>query len=382
MRVSLVLAFLVAVALGPLAVSHSSAQTGQRGRQPQSAPAFSHAAEREKANGNVLMLLGAVLGASYITLANDIAMAVNDGDDLRVMPIVGESAIKNVRDILLLRGVDLGITSVQILNDLKASGEYGPNLERRIAYIAPLSVDMFHLLVRPEIKSLKDLNGKKTGVNAKGSNAHKFGVKVLKELGVQVEEVYVNPSDAVQLMRDGKLDAVLCLCPTPVPAFLPVKSDLGFKFLEIPYIAAFEESYVPVGLPGEAYPNLIAEGSKVQTIATSAVLIAYNWQPGSERYRKIERFVDAFFSNFDKLRQPTRHPSWRDVNIGATIRGWQRFPAAQQWLDRQAAEAKRAPQVDPALARAQAARAAGGDPAEQERLFKEFMEWSRTRPKR
>jgi hypothetical protein len=49
-------------------------------------------------------------------------------------------------------------------------------------------------------------------------------------------------------------------------------------------------------------------------------------------------------------------------------------------LDRQATEA--APGIDPALARAQAARAAGSNPAEQERVFKEFMEWSRTRVKR
>ena len=52
---------------------------------------------------------------------------------------------------------------------LKASGEYGPNLERRIAYISPLAVDMLHVLARPEINSLKDLHGKKVNVMPKGS---------------------------------------------------------------------------------------------------------------------------------------------------------------------------------------------------------------------
>jgi hypothetical protein len=73
------------------------------------------------------------------------------------------------------------------------------------------------------------------------------------------------------------------------------------------------------------------------------------------------------------------------VNVSGSIRGWQRFPSAQHWLDRQAAEAKKQQPptaIDPILARAQAARAAAGNVAEQERLFKEFMEWSRTRPKR
>ena len=68
--------------------------------------------------------------------------------------------------------------------------------------------------------------------------------------------------------------------------------------------------------------------------------------------------------------------------MAATIRGWQRFPAAQQWLDRQAAEAAAkakaaAERHRRTQARAQAAKAAPHDAAEQERLFKEFMEWSR-----
>jgi hypothetical protein len=36
-----------------------------------------------------------------------------------------------------------------------------------------------------------------------------------------------------------------------------------------------------------------------------------------------------------------------------------------------------APQIDPALARTQAARAAPNNFAEQERLFQQFLEWSK-----
>ena len=383
MRVSLVLAFLMA--LSPFVGGAASAQTKQKGTKLQkAAPAYSHQDEREKANENLLMVLGGTLGGPYITLSQDIAIAVNDGDNLRVLPIAGDGAVKNVRDILLLRGVDLGITSVQVLNDLKASGLYGPNLDRRIAYVAPLGVDRFHVLARPEIKSLKDLNGKKVNVLAKGSGTAAFGPRVLKALGIEIVQVHATHNDGVQMMRAGEIDAALCVCPVPVPAYAAVKQEWGFKFLEVPYIAALEESYLPGSLPGEGYPNLIAKGSNVQTVATSTVLITYNWQPGSERYMKIERFVDAFFSKFDKLRQPPHHPTWREANFAATIRGWQRFRAAQQWLDRQEAEAAAkalATGVNVTQAKAQAARAAPHDAAEQERLFKEFLEWTRKRPR-
>jgi hypothetical protein len=172
----------------------------------------------------------------------------------------------------------------------------------------------------------------------------------------------------------------------PVPAFPTIKPGAGLKFLEVPYVAALERDYVPTNLTNGDYPNLIAPNQKIHTVATSTVLITFNWPPGTERYKKIERFVDAFFSNVDKLMEPTRHPVWKQVNIGASIRGWQRFPAAQQWLDRQAAKAAARGEspaaIDVTQARAQAARAAPQDSAKQERLFREFLEWSRNRPTR
>ena len=376
-----VLGFLLA--LSTVCAGLCNAQTAQPAKA-QKQPA-QHELERQKANENVLILLGGPTGGPYIQLAQDLATAFNDSDNLRVMPMIGEGAVKNVRDILLLRGVDLGISTVQVLNSLKTSGEYGPNLDRRIAYIAPLSVDMFHVLARPEYKSLQDLKGKKVSFQLKGSATAAFGPKVLKALGIEVTEVHVFVNDAIQLMRNGELDAAVCICPVPVPAFPPVKSEWGFKFLEVPYIPALENDYLPAGLTSAQYPNLVIGDSKVRTIATSTVLIAYNWSPGTERYRRIEKFVEVFFSNFDKLRQPPRHPAWRDVNISASIPGWQRFGAAQRWLDRQAAEeaAKAQPRgIDPAHARAQAAKAAPHDRAEQERLFNEFIEWTRRQPKR
>jgi len=374
MRVLFVLAFLLA--LNPLSVSPSGAQTAQS----QKAPGFNREQTRLKMNESLLILMSGPLGATYLQLANDISVVVNEGGNVRVIPAATPGAQTNIGDILFLRGVDLGITTIQMLNALKASGEFGPNLDKQIAYIAPLAVDTFQVLVRPEINSLQDLKGKKASFNVKGSGTSKFGPTVLKTLGLELAEVNVAPGDAIQLMRNGEIDATVCSCPIPVPTFPTVKPDSGFKFLEVPYVPALEQDYVPASLTSAHYPNLIAEGQKIQTIATSTVLISFNWAPGTERYQRIEKFVNALFSNVDKLREPPRHPLWRSVNMAANIKGWQRFPAAQQWLDRKAAEevAKAPPSgIDATLARAQAGRAAPGNPAEQERLFREFLEWSR-----
>ncbi|MBO0763040.1 MAG: transporter [Hyphomicrobiaceae bacterium] len=327
--------------------------------------------------------MGGSLGGSYLQLAHDIAVVVNDGDNMRVLPVASDGAFANVRDIVLLKGVDLAISTVQTLNALKASGEYG-NIEQQIAYIAPLSVDTFHLLVRPEIHSIQDLQGKRVNFNGKGSGTARFGPMVLKALGVTgVIEAAMPQGDALQAMRSGELHATACSCPLPVPPFAAVQPGSGFEFLEVPYIPALEQDYVPASLTNVHYPGLIDKDKKVHTIATSTILITFNWGRETERYRKVEKFVNAFFLNFDKLKQPARHPAWRSVNLAATIRGWQRFPAAQQWLDRQAAEAKSAPPVvDPTVATGQPARTGPANPGGQERMFQEFLEWSRSRPKR
>ena len=62
-------------------------------------------------------------------------------------------------------------------------------------------------------------------------------------------------------------------------------------------------------------PALVPAGQSVDTIAAPAVLAVFNWSKGNDRYRRIERFVERLFSNWDQFREPPRHPKWRDVNL-------------------------------------------------------------------
>jgi uncharacterized protein len=385
-------ALTLAMVLISLAADTGSAQPAksQKAGPPAKAPTFSREEERHKANQYRITLMAGALGGPYLQLADDIAVVANDGDNLRVLPTISSGAVTNVRDVLLLKDVDLGITTVQILNALKSSGDFGPTLDKQIAYIAPLSVDTLHVLAGPGINSLNDLKGKRVAFNVKGSGTARFGPGILKALGVDIpdadRELNMSQGDAIQAIHNGEVAATLCSCPIPIPAHQGVKAEWGLKFLPVPYIPMLEQDYVPASLSNDHYPNLVGKDQKVETIATSTILITFNWAPGTERYHRIEKFVNSFFANAEKLRQPPRHAAWKQVNIAANIRGWQRFPAAQQWLDRQAAEAsakaKTAPGIDLTQARAQATKAAPNDAVEQERLFKEFLEWSRKRPNR
>jgi transposase InsO family protein len=64
------------------------------------------------------------------------------------------------------------------------------------------------------------------------------------------------------------------------------------------------------------------------------LLVAFNWPEHTERYQRVARFVDALFSRIDEFSKPPRHPKWKEASVSAVVPGWQRFKAAQDWINR------------------------------------------------
>lgn len=344
MRVAVVSAVLFAICLcGDIRLSAQTAPkdaVASPSRLPPAARDPRRAREsdvRIRANENVVYLMGGALGATYILMAHDMAVVVNGTEALRVIPAVGGAAVQNIRDILLLRGVDLGIASLQSLRALEASGEAGTSdLVSKVAYIAVLSADDMQVLARPEIKALKDLAGKTVAFNTKGSSTALLAPQIFKTLKIDVTPVFMPQGDAIEKMRTGEVAATVCMCPRPTPAFAAVKGDMGFSFVEVEYGGELEKDYLPGTITAEDYPQLMRPGARIQTVATQSLLLTYNWSPEHWRYKRIEKFVDILFSNFGELQKPPRHSLWKSVNLAASVKGMQRFPAAQQWLDRHA----------------------------------------------
>ena len=336
---------------------------------------------RERINENVLFLMGGQLGATYSQIAQDIAVVVDEGINLRVLPVIGGAGVQNVHDVVFLRGIDLALTNVQTLNQLRKTGEFGPNLDRQVAYIAALFPEEMQILVRGNINSVDDLSRKRVNFNNKGSATALFAPLVFKALGIEVQPVFMSQPDAVQKMRSGEVEATICICPKPVPAYASIQAGSGFKFIEVPYVQDLRGDYLPAVITTDDYPNIVPQKDKIETIAGSTVLITFNWPRGSVRYSRTAKFVDAFFSKFGDLQKPPRHPLWRSVNYAANLAGWSRFPAAQEWLER--TNAVQSASVEASFAeflnqkRAQGAQPDLQDPEEKERLFREFLEASK-----
>jgi TRAP-type uncharacterized transport system substrate-binding protein len=277
-------------------------------------------------------LAGGLLEGAPIRLAAEIARVVDDGDNLHVLPVVTRGATENVNSLLYLRGIDAAIINSDVLDEYKSQV---PDIQRRLAYVLNLFPSELHIFVRPEIKSLNDLVGKKVNFNNQGTAAAYSGPLIFSRLGLDVEKTFIPHQVALEQMRKGEMAAVVFITSKPVDAFVRGRWEPGFKFLTLPYESKFEDYYLPATLDAADYPNLIKQGERVATIAVPTALVAFNWPVKSNRFERVARFVDYLFSRIDKLQAPGFDPKWKSINLAATVPGLTRFPAAQAWLDRQ-----------------------------------------------
>jgi TRAP-type uncharacterized transport system substrate-binding protein len=289
---------------------------------------------REKLNAWTVGLAGGLLEGAPLRLATEIARVVDDGEKLHVLPIVTRGATENVNSLLYIRGIDLAIMNSDALDEYKTQV---PDIQRRIAYVLNLFPSELHIFVRPEIQHLKDLAGKKVNFNTQGTAAAYSGPLIFGRLGLNVEKTFIPHQVALEQMKTGEMAAVVFITSKPVDAFLKGRWQGGFKFLPVEYNSALEDYYLPALLESADYPQLIPPGERISTIAVPTVLAAFNWPPGSNRYQRVARFVDYLFSRIDRLQGPGFDAKWKSINLAASVPGLNRFPAAQDWLDRRSA---------------------------------------------
>src|SRR3981081_4520011 len=286
---------------------------------------------RDRLNAGSIGLAGGLLEGGPSRLREEIARVVNDGGAVHVLPIVTRGPTENVNDLLYLRGVDTAIINSDSLEEYKSQV---PQIRQRITYLLSLFPSELHIFVRPEIRSLADLAGKKVNFNTQGTAAAYSGPLIFSRLGVNVEKMFIPHPVALEQMKRGEIAGVVFVTSKPVDAFVKGKWQEGFKFLAVEYGSKFEDYYLPSYLEPADYPNLIAKGDRIATIAVPTILASFNWRPGSPRYRRVARFVDELFSRADKLKSPGFDAKWKDVNLTTRAPGLERFQAAQKWLDR------------------------------------------------
>src|SRR5882724_12144906 len=340
LQVSCVLAATMVVAAFSITTTYAQNTRNRWFPEKQSFGALS-----ERANANaVTIVAGGPEGAS-LSIAHDLSAVLDDGEEFRVLPLVGKGGSQNIRDVRFLKGVDLGIAQANLLNAFRRSNEIG------------------------------NLDGANSGTQLSGRD-------VFSRLNIKIEEVNLEQPEALEKVRTGQIAASVLISGKPAAPMTKVTAEQGLRLLPVPFAKSLQDDYLPGVLTSEDHPGLVRAGEDVETISAAAVLIAYNWPKGSEPYRRLEDFVGRFFSKLDAFTQsPYRHSKWREANFAAPLAGWARFQPAEDWLARNRETLTARRQFNEFLSSRLGVDAPGSE-EERERLFNDFVKWSQERERR
>ena len=305
-------------------------------------PVVSYEEKKRQANDIAVTVIVSGLSCTCARFTEDIRNVVNDlgPDGVRVLPILGVGGLQNAKDVLFLKNVDMAVVDEDNLRLLKKKDPVlYADIEQRIQYITKLYNSEFQVLARNDIGSYDDLRGKKVNFNLKDSQTEVTADAVFNALNIQTQRSYYDNDEALKRLISGEISAMIILTGAPQAMLAKVKKEDGVHFLPLDQeslpnhkLGELFAAYLPADLTHEHYPNLIDEGATVPTIANRALLVAYTWPENSPRYKRVTKFIDAFFSKIDQFNNPSRHPKWREVNLAAEMPGWVRLKPAAEWL--------------------------------------------------
>jgi uncharacterized protein len=337
----------------------------------------SDAAIKGRKNTWTVGVAGGLIDGTYMRFADELGKVLDDGDNLRILPMVSYGAASNLDDLLYLRGVDLAVTQSDVFEYFRSERKT-PNLQNRVHYMLRLPIAELHILAKSDIRTLDDLRGQRVNFGPAGSGSSLTGTIVFQRLGVQVEQVLIDQQSALQRLQSGEVAALVRVVGKPVDFFTKIPPSSGLHLISVPFTSTFVDYYTAGEFEAKDYPSLVAEGERIDTIAVPAVLAVFNWPRGSDRYRRIERFAERLFNRWDQFLVPPRHPKWRDVNLSATVPGWTRHTIAEQMLARfygslASAQGDISRDFQAFLDRVEDGAAQGQ--AHREALFRQFLQW-------
>ena len=332
------------------------------------------AAKRDLANqlnANTVALVTGAFGSTYAQMGADLASVLDSGSEFRLLPVMGRGSVQAVADILLLRGVDAGIVRKDTLAYLERKG-FADNIRSQFVYVTKMFNEEMHVLAPKSVQTMKDLNGKTVAVDLPDSSTFVTSINVFERLGIRPHLLYIEPRIALEMLRKGDIDAIVVVEGKPVQ-WLNEIGESNLHLVPVDYDKSLRDEYLPAQLSSADYPNLISGSAPIGTVAAEAVLASFNWQPGSDRYRRLALLVNSLFTRMAQLQRPPFHPKWQELAPLASVAGWTRFKAAQDWIDHNA------PVASAATAEASGARTSTLVSPDDQALYREFLEWKANR---
>ena len=124
---------------------------------------FGSSQTKQALNENTVTCITGTIGGTYVQIGADLASVLDDGNNLRVLPIVGRGSVQSVADILFLQGVDIGIVRADTLDYLERKG-FAKDIKKQFTYVTKLYNEEMQIIAPKSINTLRDLEGKTVSV--------------------------------------------------------------------------------------------------------------------------------------------------------------------------------------------------------------------------
>ena len=305
---------------------------------------FGSADTKQALNANTVTLISGTIGGTYVQFGADLASVLDDGNKLRVLPIVGRGSVQSVADILFLQGVDLGIVRSDTLDYLEKKG-FAKDIKKQFTYVTKLYNEEMHVIASKSIRNLKELDGKTVSVDLPNGGTFVTALTVFERLGIKPNVVYIEQRIAMEKMKTGEIDAVIVVGGKPYKSVSSFKDD-RFHLVTVDYAKPLQNDYLPATLTREGLSEPdrgwregrhhrgaggacgLQLGAQHRPLSQA---FACSWMPSSRNSRP------------SRIRRSIR--SGRRSRCRRRLPDWQRLPAAQQWLDKHNVAAGRPRQV-------------------------------------
>lgn len=323
-----------------------------------------------------IMIATGDIDSTEARIISEMARSLNNGVDLRIIPLIGQGSIQNISDLLSIRTLDAAVIQYDVLSQFKKNQRIAL-IQNKLQYITKLYSQEVHLLSRMQFTCLADLNGRKVNFGTRSSGGALTAEIIFSASNIKVQPVYFDQIEALEKLKTGEIDATFYVGGKTSPVFKNIKYTDKVHFLDIDYIDDLQADYLPGIVTHDDYPDLVAPDETVSTVAVNSVLVMAGHKSQSEQFRRMTSFANKLFENISNFKARDYHEKWQEVNLLSPISGWTRFPAAQAWLDQNATKLAKAEALTGKTVTSGAETTLSADPqnAEQVRgMLKKFLE--------
>jgi len=199
------------------------------------------------------------VGGAYAAMGSDMANVLDDGDNLRVLPVIGKGSAQNLIDILRLRSIDMGFALSDAVEFVKT--EYGvPNLETG-STISPKCSTPISTSWRAK-RSERSATWLEKKVYAPRDLSYASLRNLFNRLRITADiDTKTDDVAALQKVLNGDGDAWFGPIGKVAPLFRNIKNDEGDSISSaVPFEKAIQDLYFPSAFTSAEYPNLVPLG--------------------------------------------------------------------------------------------------------------------------